>query len=116
MPELGVSYAVLEGSEDEYGLADADGRVEGGTAVGARHQDHAREDESDEATAQEVDAGSANMRGILGGDAILNKEDRADKNEGAEGFDAEGLLPVLSVHFEGGEVILLHGAIVLVGV
>lgn len=75
MPELGVSYAVREGSEDEYGLADADGRVEGGTAVGARHQDHAREDESDQATSEEVDALSCDMRGILGGDAVLDKED-----------------------------------------
>jgi len=110
MPELGVSYAVRKGSEDEDGLADADGGVEGGTRVGAGQHDHAREDESDQATSEEVDAFSGDVRGILGGDTVLNKEDRSDKNEGAEGFDAEGLLPGLSVHFEGREVIFLDGA------
>jgi len=112
MPELGVSYPVLEGSKSEHGLADADGRVEGGTAVGSRKLDHGAEDESDQSTAEEVDPVSVDMRDILGGDVVLNKENRANKNEGAEGFDAEGLLPGVKVYFERGEIIDPNFAII----
>ena len=64
MPELGVSYPVLEGSEDEHGLADADGRVEGRTAVRARELDHGVENESDQSIAEKVDPVSVDMRDI----------------------------------------------------
>ena len=53
------------------------------------------------------------MRDILGGSVVLDKENRADKNEGAEGFDAEGLLPGVSVHSEGGEITDLNFAILI---
>lgn len=76
--------------------------------MSSTNEDHAYEREGNESASKEVDS----LAGDLGNEAarfsILDKEDGADEDEGAEGLDERGLFPVGGVDAEMGEVVRIE--------